>query len=203
MADGVLAKDGMLWKVAPADPRNKVSWASDRNARTIKWVAPPGSYKVELTTGRVGEGNALELGGTDVVVTILPPPAPVPPGPTPAPPAPPADPLWNLLSLSYQTDGRPAAAARSLAAVYRQAARDGGTADDASLATAGAVFDVLHRAGQTVAPDPALRNVRRVVADELNAKLPRAPAAPLDAPTRGLMKSQFARMASLLEALAQ
>lgn len=146
--------------------------------------------------------RTLDVDGGPGPLPIPPPvptPTPVPPPvPVPVPVPVPADPLAVPLAAAFAADGSPAAAAKALAGVYRQSSI---ATDNPALTTLEDLFAVLHAAGQSVAPDPALARVRRVIADELNAKIGRNPAAPLDAATRANAKAQFTRMAALLEVL--
>ena len=96
-----------LWKVKPLDPDSEgkvqaptiIDWASEKKAKGLKFVAPPGRYSVTLVTGSIVKGedgkDTLDFDEVEKVVTIATPgpipPTPVPPGPTPQPPGPTPD----------------------------------------------------------------------------------------------------------------
>lgn len=164
---------------------------SEDKARMVFLVRPkrPGRFVAVFWT--VGEAGSSRL----VIDAAGPQPPPPQPGPGPG------DPLLEALQGAFRSDGKPADAARALAGVYRLAAKDGGTADDPGLTTLGGLLAELHAAGQQVAPDPALAAVRAVIRGELTALLGAKPDASLDAAARAACKTQFGRLATLLETL--
>jgi len=104
------------------------------------------------------------------------------------------DAFQAAVQAAYVADGKPAAAAASLAAVYRQSG-----ATVANSAKMSEVLGTMHIAAQTLIADQ-LPTVRRVIADELNAQLGKTDKA-LDAATRSLINAQFIRAQKALEAL--
>jgi hypothetical protein len=165
----------------------------------VLYASAPGSFRVASYVG--GPGNSCsEIAVCTVTVGDAPPapPGPTPPGPTPPTPG---DPLAATLAAAYRADGSPAASAKTLASLYRVAATS--TVNDPALATAGDLLNTMSKAAAALVPLPALKSTREAIAAELKTKLPAAPSAPLDAPTRKLCADQFARVATLLESIAK
>lgn len=139
--------------------------------------------------------RTLDVGG----VAPLPP---VPPGPNP-PPVPPFDPLAAVLQTAYAAETAPtkAASVAALAVVYRQSVA---TANDPTVATANDLYTVVSKAASAAVPMPTLLAMRQAMATEFNARLPTLAtdlAKPITSELRALCATQFARMATLLEAL--
>jgi hypothetical protein len=122
---------------------------------------------------------------------------PVPPAPAPAPaPADPTDPLFPQIKAAFA--GQSVADAKALAAVYRLAAKDGGVVDTST--TAQGLLTVTHAAAEQVCKLPKLQAVRELIAGELDHMIGTKDAQ-LNGDSRTLIKGQFNRMATLLEAL--
>lgn len=192
---------------------------AETSAKTVKWVAlTPGLSTETVEGGHVlyftGPAGVYELlayvavagepsDPVRVTVTIGDPPAPVPPPAPPAPPAPiPVDPLRVKLSASYTlaagTAAQKAEWAKDLAALYRAAAK---LSNDTTVATAGALKAKLSAAAGALIGATALTEVRQAVGGELAAILPAD--ADLTPDQRTAASALFARLATLLESLAQ
>jgi hypothetical protein len=81
-AENVPVKFGLRWRVKATDPKNQelIDWATGDRVQKPEWVAPPGSYTVELTVGGTDKDGQFVLDGDEVVVTIgKPTPGPGPP----------------------------------------------------------------------------------------------------------------------------
>jgi hypothetical protein len=124
---------------------------------------------------------------------------PPPPDPPPTPPAP-NDPLFGPLQAAYAADADPQKAQQkaSLAAFYRQS---GATAQNAAVATWGALFDAMAQASQTLGIAGKLPGVSQVIQGEFQKTLNVQRAAPLDAAGRAKAADAFKRVAALLEAV--
>lgn len=157
-----------------------------------------GSYKIIAYTA------LQDMPSMPAVCTVLvgePPPDPnPPPGPNPPPTPPPDDPLFATLKLAYDREIN-AAKKKDLASLYRQAAVV--TVPDPTFTTVGGLYGVVHNAAEAAVGPAAsvLPLTRRAIADELNAKLPRAPATALTPALRQQIIEQFNRIAGLLEKL--
>lgn len=149
-------------------------------------AAKPGRYRIV----------ALPAAGRPLPVVMVIGDAPPPKPPEP----PPTDPLAAKLKLVFDAD--PAALAtrreqaKDLAALYRQAAK---LAEDESVATSGALLQRVKDASATLVGPTALREVRRVVAQELAAVLPTDDV--LSAEQRRATAALFLRLAAILDAL--
>ena len=93
-AENVPAKFGLRWRVKATDPRNQelIDWATGDRVQKPEWVAPPGTYTVELVVAGPGQDGVFVLDGDEVTVVIgtpgpAPPPGPPPPGPSPPTPS--------------------------------------------------------------------------------------------------------------------
>lgn len=105
-ADGVGTKAGILWRVNPRKGVDKASTPRDR----LEFVAPPGTYEVDLVSIKSGADGSVETEEASVTVTIGDAP-PIPPGPTPPGPTPPVPPSPSPISVPglhvlivYETD---------------------------------------------------------------------------------------------------
>ena len=72
--------------------------------------------------------------------------------------------------------------------------------NDTKLTTASQVLLVAHNSTQTLLNDE-LKDLRRIIADELDTKLPTDPGFILDDKTRVLIGNQFSRVSNLLSSL--
>jgi hypothetical protein len=122
-------------------------------------------------------------------------------GPTPIPPpVPPTDPLSQALQAAYNSE--PAANKASqkdlLEGLYRAAAS---AAADQSLKTAGDLYSTLVAAREKLMPDEALRSTRLAIANYLDTRLPRSPAAPLTPDIRTQATTEFVKIANTLGGL--
>lgn len=124
--------------------------------------------------------------------------APRPPPVDPVNPVDPVDPLMSALITAFKADGSPKMDTLALAAIYRNS---DATVDNLAYKTFQDILVVMADAGQAVAPNPKLKATRRVIADELNVKIGREANTGLDDAQRNKIKTQFARMSKLLEAL--
>ena len=158
-----------------------------------------GRYRVLAWTCYHGEPTS----AAECIIVVGDSPLPPGPGPGPFPPGPgpePSDPFYPTLKAVYNADGSASKDQdrRVLVALYRQAMTEIVRRPD--ITTAGKLVETVHGAVQVALAD-RLRTTRRVVADELNSKLPKTTDVPLDAMTREAYATQFQRMALLLEAL--
>jgi hypothetical protein len=95
-AEGVDNKAGLVWRVYPSKGVSRASTGKG----LLEFVAPPGSYEVELLAITVGTDNAVNVDEGRLTVTIgdAPPPGPGPgPGPEPDPTPPLADKVWAVV----------------------------------------------------------------------------------------------------------
>lgn len=161
-------------------------------------VAADGVGKVELliiAAGVTSESDVIRRTlDVDNGGPIPPDPKPIPPDPKPIPE--PTDPLWPSLKVAFSVEADKVKAGQ-LASIYR-------TSPSTLLAakTQGQLIDVMHRAAEALLPG-ALPKTRRVLADELNAKVPATVAGPLTDTLRAQYTVQFSRFAALLEVLAK
>jgi hypothetical protein len=109
---------------------------------------------------------------------------------------PPVEPFQAAVQAAYVADGKPAAAAASLAAVYRQS---GPTVNNATFTKTSDILGAMHTAAQTLIADQ-LPTVRRVIGDELNTQLGKADV-PLTAVNRAAISAQFLRAQKALESV--
>jgi hypothetical protein len=153
-----------VWRVRPA---RGVDWATPNEGREVAFVAPPGSYCVELFTVTTADGKAA-LGWDEVTVEIGPP---VPPAPPPAPPAPP-NPYRAPLRAAFDADpgdpGAKVAVRKDLADLYALAVT---VAADPAVASTDVLRERLRRAGATLAADQ-LVGTRTAIAALLAPVLP-------------------------------
>lgn len=196
-AEGQDAKAGMVWRVYP-----KVGVDRAKTAKgLLQFVAPPGSYTVELQTIRLNPAGETETEETEVTVVIgtTPPTPPVPPVP-PQPPVPIDDPLYRAAAAAYlleiATDK--ATSLKGLASLYRVAS------DDAYLgkpAKWGELFDAMAAAARTVGVAGKIMGVQAALALELKSQLPTTRDAAITADGRKKASSLFIRIATILEAI--
>lgn len=122
------------------------------------------------------------------------------PGPDPKPPRPPPDSLQAKLKAAFDTDSAPRERkrehAKDLAALYRAAAK---LAEDESVPTSGELLRRVRDAAGTLIGTDALREVRRVVGNELSALLPIDVA--LSSTHRSSVAALFRKLAAILEEL--
>ena len=170
---------------------DRVGLVSAGDKKTWAHSDKAGVYKVYAYTA---VGNM----PTDMVFTTVTvgTPAPVPPGPDPTPPGP-TDPLWATLKAAFDSEANKSQAAQ-LAAIYRQA---GPTL--AVAKTQGDLIATLHAGADSYVGKGTLPKTRRVLADELNAKVPATTTGPLTDALRQQYTAQFSRFAGLLEGLAK
>jgi hypothetical protein len=119
---------------------------------------------------------------------------PVPPDPPPGP-VEPTDPLWPALKAAFVTDLMDKASAAKLASIYRGADAQLGTSK-----TQGELTTSLHNAAEGFISGK-LPKVRRVLADELNIRVPATTNGAMTDALRTKYREQFTRFAALLEVL--
>jgi hypothetical protein len=188
---------------------------AETTGKVVKWVAltpglsvrPIDDGRVLLVSGPTGRYELLAYTASgDVpsdparcVVVIGEPPEPKPPKP-PDPKPPPPDPLRAKLKAAFDSDAAPPELkrehAKDLAALYRAAAR---LAEDTAVATSGELLTRVRNAARTLIGPDALKDVRRVVGDELSALLPTD--SPLTDSRRTSVATLFKRFAAILEEL--
>lgn len=165
------------------------------SGRVLLFSGPAGRYECLAYTA-LGDVPS-EPARCAIVIGDAPGPGPKPP----KPPDPPPDPLRAKLKFAFDTDPAPLELkrdqARDLAALYRAAAK---LAEDPAVTTAGELLRrVRDAAGTLVGPD-ALREVRRVVGNELSSLLPTDSALTNDG--RAATATLFRKLATNLEELA-
>jgi hypothetical protein len=119
---------------------------------------------------------------------------PLPPDPPPGP-VEPTDPLWPALKAAFAADLMDKASAAKLASIYRGADAQLGTSK-----TQGELVTALHNAAEGFISGK-LPKVRRVLADELNIRVPATPGGAMTDALRTKYREQFTRFAALLEVL--
>lgn len=95
-ADGVDPKAGIIWRVSPA---KDVSKATSSQKSRLEFVAPPGTYTVDLLAVRLSATGETQIDEAQTTVTIGEPAPPVPPVPPVPPPSPAPIPLPGLRAL--------------------------------------------------------------------------------------------------------
>ena len=198
-----------------AEPGQYVDVDAETNCTTILWTLPDAGLHqfpphalrsgnhVIVAASRVGRyrvqaqsasgGVPTPVATCWVVVGGAPPVPPVPP----VPPNP-NDPFGQALQAAYtaETDAGKAASKASLAALYRQSAD---TAGNPSVATWGALVDVMSDAAKSIGVSGKLPGVQAAVQAELRKELPTSRTAPLDAAGRSLAGRNFTKVATALE----
>lgn len=129
------------------------------------------------------------------------PAPPIPPAPpVPPPPAPPGplDPLVGKLSVAYglETDVNKETLRVALGVFYKQGAV---LVTDTTLTTWGDVFKQMSSASKTLGLFGKLPEVQKVLALELNSKLPTTASTPLDSAGRQLAAKTFLAIASAID----
>lgn len=108
-------------------------------------------------------------------------------------------PFQTKLQAAFRTDAAPVESKAKYAAYFRQAAR---TAMDPTLTTAGALnADMMAAVKLLGIPAGSLTNTAKAIEAEITPLLPAAPTKPLDAATRTLYATVYARIAADLEAI--
>ena len=168
----------------------------DLNALTAKWReaqrAVEEAKRAEATAKAALQAAVEAVLGGGVV--------PKPPDPKPPEPKPPTDPLAQKLGAAFDADPAAAGAkreqAKDLAALYRQAAK---LCADEGVGTSGELLKRVKDAAGTLVGPAALKEVRRVVGQELAAVLPTDDA--LTAEQRAAAAALFGKLATILDSL--
>lgn len=188
------AKSGVVkWVVIDKGIRLFPSELLKSTQTAIVIGSAPGQYRLLAYT-------ATDAGPSDPVICIvMVGQGPIPPGPNPPTPT---DPLYGKLKAAFDID--PDTTNRientnKLAAVYRVAST--GLANDPALTTYGVIHERLATLVASQLVPEHLRGVRRAIADELNATLGVTPTTAMDAALRKKVSEQFARVATMLDAL--
>lgn len=182
-ATGTDPKAGLIWRVTPAVDKATPS-AKDR----IEFVAPPGTYAVDVLAVKLAADGSTDIQEATATVTI---------GGGPAPPQPPPpDAFSAAVRGAYlgETAADKQKSTLALASLYRTAA--GSTVADTTVTTYGQLFADLKSASAALLPPAAIPAVRKAVGDRLNKTLGAAAATPID---RALARSEFLAVASALE----
>lgn len=158
-----------------------------------------GLYKIHFVTAK---GDALsEFATTAVVIGKAPDPGPGPKPPEPKPdPVEPTDPLFAKLKAAWLTEADPKKGEyrKALAEVWAAAAKE---AQNSAYTTYGAWLQAVRNVSAKMLPATALTNVRRAIADYLNAAVTTDGEAAMTPDLRVLAATEAARVARMLEAL--
>jgi len=117
------------------------------------------------------------------------------------PPPPPTDPLSAALQAAYTGDALPTKGPKKnlLQALYQVASTD--TVNRTDLATVGDLYIALVSARKSLMADSDLLAERQVIEKYLDSKLPTTQTTPLDAATRTLCGTEFAKVTTALGVL--
>lgn len=168
-AENVCERAGLRWRVYP--PAGVDSATTPRGV--LEFVAPPGTYDVELLAISVTEG-IVSIAEARVKVTIEgdkpTPPKPPEPGPTPPVPPTPTDPLARDLAALYAADTSftKMPDALLLIELYRQAAE---LARSESVTSLGQLSQQVADAGKSLLPRGRLDTIRRRISEFVAAEL--------------------------------
>ncbi len=214
---GLDAKDGVLWKVRPADPKAVVDFGlgGKRNLRDLEVTGPPGAYVAELTIVSAGADGALSINEA-VFPFLIGPPAPNPPViPDPVTPIIPPTPSADLVLIAKFRDALKADAqaafpaggtkehAALLADVYLYAAEKLSSKEPSDWpATVGDLFTALGNlsVSKKIPRLPYLTTVRGTAGDTTGS----APnTTPLDSAKRADFAEKFKRAGLALKEAAK
>lgn len=213
------AQDVSVPAKVEGQPGEFVIVKAETKGTVVKWkVVDPGIFlfpqdllkdtKTAVVTGlrpgryRLWAWSAIGAAPTDAVECVIvlgDEPGPEPPPPPPPPPLPPADtPLVRALKVAYAKETE---ADKKFTAAFALACR--AAASEANNPTHTLVRQVNETFVAVMKQTVGTRcpNLRAVVNAELNAKLPRATNAPLDAATRRLVADVFNELSLGLELL--
>lgn len=165
-AEVVCVNASVLWDVWPFDAAVDVATTPQG---VFEFVAPPGTYTIQMTAYSVGDKGQPIVSRARAVVTIgdvgpVPPgPKPPEPGPQPKPPVP-VDPLARDLAALYEADtsGTKVPDLLLLVELYRQAAE---LAKSESVTTLEQLSKQVSDAGRTLLPPPRMLAVRKRIAE--------------------------------------
>jgi hypothetical protein len=195
-AENVPAKAGIIWRVRPD---KGVDRSSQPDKNKLEFVAPPGSYLVEILVVTVAADGQVNLDETTTTVVIgskqPEPPQPVDPD---VPPQPDSQ-LAKDIKSAWQANTDPSKDkhAKALASLFRQAP----TVMD-KVQTAGQLYQTLKASADILLPDKqAISKIRELIADQLKSILPTDPALVLSDTNKLQAKSVFSEIATILEGL--
>lgn len=162
-AKGLPDKAAARWRIMPG---KDVQRASSQPRGVLEFVAPPGSYEIELETISGSVEAGLEFKSAYATVTIEGPTPPNPPGPGPNPPTPPGplDPFATELRALYLADSSATKQAdlMLLVELYRQAAE---LAKSPDVTTLSGLAQRVAGAGASLLPRERMTAMRRRIAE--------------------------------------
>lgn len=187
-AENVPPKAGVVWRVRPGRDVDK---SSQPDKTKLEFVAPPGTYEVEILVVTVAADGQVNIDETTTTITIG-AKQPDPPGPSPNDPL--AETLRGIFGGLQETDKATKAAA--LAKAHRRGVE---LLADANVKTAGELYAGM-KAALALGP-MEIKPIRDRIAKEYAQALPTDPAVVMSPEQRDAAAKLFARVASILEGL--